>query len=203
MDLLDKIGLKKLEAQIAKDKTMLDIGCGDGSLLFDFRLRGWLTKGVEISKPALQYMHLWDLYADLGTVENQHYDNESFLMVSMSHVIEHLSDPKHTLTEIARILKPQGYLLVRTPCWDSLTSLISGKYWLSDPDHLLFFSRQTLNKLLNQIGFQEIGFCSYVGVDCETYPAIWDDLGFNDLLRVKLAVLNQGDVMILLAQKRK
>ncbi|MFG0251716.1 MAG: class I SAM-dependent methyltransferase, partial [Phycisphaerales bacterium JB038] len=54
---------------------------------------------------------------DLGAAEAMPYPDATFRVVFMLDVIEHLPNPVRVLREAARVLRPQGRLLITTPAW--------------------------------------------------------------------------------------
>jgi SAM-dependent methyltransferase len=83
------------------------------------------------------------------------YPDALFDEVIIWHVLEHLSDPRGTLIEIRRILKPGGRLIVAVPNYSSLQSRWSGPAWfhLDLPRHLYHFPLAGLRRLLMDTGF--------------------------------------------------
>jgi predicted SAM-dependent methyltransferase len=73
------------------------------------------------------------------------------------HVLEHLPDPIGTLTEIRRILRPSGLLLIAVPNIGGLIARICKEHWLGVdvPRHLFHFSPETLKIALSRTGFDE------------------------------------------------
>src|SRR5208283_5040360 len=135
-----------------------------------------------------------------GTVENGKFLNGYFDLVTMTHVIEHLPTPVATLKEISRILKPGGFLFIRTPNAESLPRLVTEKKWFEDHDHLFFFGNRSLNSLLNKCNFMELGVKCYVGIDIETYREVWDRYRLNELIRARINQADLGDVILLFAR---
>jgi SAM-dependent methyltransferase len=86
----------------------LDISAGEGLSTRMLKERGWRVVPTErrVSRPG------W-VAADL--IHDLPFRNESFDLVLMLEVIEHLPDIPHTLREIARVLKPGGTAIVTTP----------------------------------------------------------------------------------------
>jgi 2-polyprenyl-3-methyl-5-hydroxy-6-metoxy-1,4-benzoquinol methylase len=91
-----------------------------------------------------------------GEVSDAGYADGYFDVVTMWHVIEHVHDPKGTLAELHRIMKPGGLLVISTPNLWSWDARGFGRYWvgLDAPRHLYVFSPATLEHLLQQVGFQ-------------------------------------------------
>lgn len=140
---------------------ILDVGCGSGAKLYGLKKRGWDVYGVDTSLDAVDFakkkLNLEKVY--LGTIESKKFPPGFFNAVLLSHVIEHLQDPKKTLREIKRILKPEGLLIITTPNFASLNSKIFRQFWfpLETPRHLYLFTPSTLIKLLSSVGLVTLG----------------------------------------------
>ena len=74
----------------------------------------------------------------------------------MDQVIEHIQDPRVTLQQVRRILKPGGKFVLSTPHGDGLLQAIFKKSWIHwhSPYHLHYFSKDSLNVLFKDSGFQ-------------------------------------------------
>ena len=80
---------------------------------------------------------------------------ESFDVVAMLDVAEHLTDPKAALKEIAGVLKPGGLLYLVTPDFSGLTAKILRSYWWGlRPSHIYYFTPETLGVILEELGFE-------------------------------------------------
>lgn len=135
---------------------ILDIGCGDGTGLLKLKKEGWETYGVEISDLAAKYAReKGGLNVFTGTVEAAEFDAEFFDGIILSHVVEHLYNPKSTLTEVNRILKKNGILIICLPNFSSVEAKIFEKYWIGWdlPRHLYHYTPITITSLLNKTGF--------------------------------------------------
>jgi len=94
---------------------LLDVGCGYGLFLERARQNGWHGTGVELSSPewryATEHLHLDVLNQSLSDAR---FADNSFDVVTLWEVIELLLEPEKVLREILRILKPGGWLMLRT-----------------------------------------------------------------------------------------
>jgi SAM-dependent methyltransferase len=139
---------------------LLDVGAATGFFVEQARAAGWDAIGVEPSEWAAAYARD-ELGVDVrtGTLESLQLPDETFDVVTMWEVIEHLSDPRATLAEAHRILRPGGRLVLSTPDAGSLAARITGPRWLGwrkVPEHVFFFDRVTLDRLLRQAGFSPV-----------------------------------------------
>lgn len=95
---------------------VLDIGCGRAEFLRSLAAIGWEAHGVELNALTARRarQHLGDrIFA--GDLHDARFPDGFFDLVSLYHVIEHLTDPQATIDEIHRVLKPGGLLLLSTP----------------------------------------------------------------------------------------
>lgn len=147
--------LKSLK-KLRKKGRLLDIGCAAGFLLDEARKDGWEVHGVELSKWAVDFAKEKFGISTIfkGILKNAGYPDNYFSAVIMKDSIEHLTDPKGTLIEIRRILKSDGILCINTPDIDSLVSrILKARWWGIKQSHLYYFTRKTLERMLEASGF--------------------------------------------------
>lgn len=153
---------------------LLDVGCGNGSLVAPLQDIGWDVTGIDFDPiPAKLAREQYGLKVHEGTLEEVQLPVESFDAITMHHVIEHLPNPLGTLRECWRVLRPGGKLVVVTPNIGSLAYRIFGQAWsyLDPPRHLTIFTCDTLAGSAEQAGFHV--------VDMRTSPRhasfVWSD----------------------------
>lgn len=148
--------LERLERHVGGPGTLLDVGCATGYFLHAAQRRGWRAEGVEIdAKAAAQARSRFGLSVTVGTLREAGFPDQAFDCVHMNDVIEHVPDPRATLREAHRILRPGGVLFVGTHNLAGLGARLAGAAWgdLGDLDHLFCFSPRTLRQMLTQSGF--------------------------------------------------
>lgn len=130
-----------------------DIGCGLGFLLSALDDR-WERHGVEVSAFAAGHASRWGTI-HLGTVESASYHAESFDVVVLHHVIEHIEDPVSAIREVQRILRLGGHLILGTPDFDSGCARRFGENYrlLHDPTHISLFTNDSMHRFLRDHGF--------------------------------------------------
>jgi len=146
--------LKRLEKQHRPPGRLLDVGAYTGALVAVAQERGWRAAGVEPSRWAVAQARARGLEVFQGTLESSGLADESFDVVTMWDVIEHVFNPLLLLRSAARVLKPGGIVVVHTMDAGSLAArLMRSRWpWLMEM-HLHYFTRRTLARALEQSGF--------------------------------------------------
>ena len=136
-------------------RRLLDVGCYTGIFVEIAARHGWEAWGVEPSCWAVEYAHAQGLHVVQGTLETTDLPEAHFDLVTMWDVIEHVIDPRETLQQAHRLLKPDGLLVVHTIDIDSIFARLMGAHWpwLMEM-HLYYFSRRTLRAILEKCGYQ-------------------------------------------------
>ena len=100
---------------------LLDLGCGDGTVLYFARRDGWDVKGVELF-PEQTALVRERLGLTVETSDIMSYDGErgAWDVVVLTHVLEHLPDPLAALVKIRELLKPGGVGVLEFPNIDAL-----------------------------------------------------------------------------------
>ena len=138
---------------------LLDLGCGAGLLLADMARLGWdpwgLEPNPEMAQRTVERLGVSRDRVFAGTAEEADYPAESFDLVTMSHVVEHLHDPRGVLAKVHRWLRPGGRIRIWIPNFGSLESRVFRRLWhgLDVPRHLHHFSPATLRRMLEASGF--------------------------------------------------
>lgn len=142
----------------AERGRVLDVGCGDGSMLVELARRGWEVRGLDFDAEAVAVARGRGLRVDLGGLRAQGYPAESFEVVTMSHSLEHVPEPQAVLEEVRRVLTPGGKAVVLTPNASSWLHRKVGRDWqpLEPPRHLQVFTRQALRDLMERAGFAQV-----------------------------------------------
>lgn len=155
---------------------LLDIGCGNGRLLWVARRAGWQVKGLELSPDMARYAAERtgaDISSgDFLSSEAKPEDREAFDVVSLRHVLEHLPYPLVAMEKIRALLKPGGHLLVEMPNiegWSkrwvrfSVKSGLHRRRFAEDfaAGHCCEYSRDSYSALLARSGFELLRWETY------------------------------------------
>lgn len=147
--------------------NLLDVGCFKGHFCKIMRDRGWETKGVDISREAIEFGRKTfglDLYC--GELKELNLAQGSFDAATLWGVIEHFRDPRAAIKEISRVLKKGGLLVIKTQSQASFLTdialllhaltfrkMVSHLDFFYSREHLYRFSPRNLKKLLESEGF--------------------------------------------------
>lgn len=142
--------------------TVLDIGCGDGHALNlyrevdDVRVE---THGVDLNSDAVAEAARAGHTTYAGRFEDVHLPSGYFDLVTASHLIEHVEDPKGFTEKVHQILRPGGIFWLETPNIGSLDAKIFrrsdwGAYHF--PRHWFYFDIRSVRKLADTTGFQVV-----------------------------------------------
>lgn len=155
---------------------LLDIGCGSGDFGLGMQQRGWRVQGLDISAEAVALARQKGLDVVLGQLPDAEYEDESFDLITMWDVLEHLHDPRAYLVRTAQLLKPEGRFVVTLPNPHSIDFRLFGPLWtgLDVPRHLSVFSKEALHTLFQQVGLEvESARCVYGGQRVSTWSLEW------------------------------
>jgi len=161
--------LKEIETVTGKDRSqirLLDVGCSNGAFIHAANEMGMNCEGVEPAKEAALAAQKSGLKVSHGFLENVHLPANSFDVLTLFEVIEHLKEPLSLLKECKRLLKPAGILCIRTGNADSWTvNVLKGKWHYFNIDkhggHISFFNKNSMSAIAQNTGFKVDGFQTY------------------------------------------
>lgn len=137
--------LKLINSQSPKGR-ILDIGAGVGDFLSVCKNDGWQTIGIEPSDKAKNIAKS----KGVSFVENlSELENHSFDIITMWHVLEHVPNLEEQITELKRLIKPNGTIIIAVPNFKSFDAKHYGQFWAAFdvPIHLWHFSKTAIQKL--------------------------------------------------------
>ena len=147
--LIKNIALKKkvnlINVQSQKGK-LLDIGAGTGDFLVAAKKNGWQITGVEPNEKAqtIAIAKGVNFAANLSDLENNTFD-----VITMWHVLEHVPNLDDYIIELKRLLKPNGTILIAVPNFKSFDANYYGRFWAAFdvPRHIWHFSKTAIEKI--------------------------------------------------------
>jgi 2-polyprenyl-3-methyl-5-hydroxy-6-metoxy-1,4-benzoquinol methylase len=136
---------------------VLEVGCAHGALVKLLDLAGFEAVGMEMDDAIVRKARAWfDIEAVEGPVEAMPEDTEKFDVVVMLDVLEHLPQPLDTVRAIVRLLKPDGLLIIQSPEYQSNRDGSWQNFVV--PEHLFLFTRESVCKLLREVGLENVQF---------------------------------------------
>ena len=135
---------------------IIDIGCGTGAFLGQFDKSRWERLGFEPDSEARAIAkNSHGIEADDLSVLDNLKDTKAEV-ITLWHVLEHVSTINDRLAKIKSLLKDDGILVIAVPMSNSYDADYYGKYWAAYdvPRHLYHFTKETLEQLLSKHGFK-------------------------------------------------
>lgn len=133
-------------------ERVLDVGCGIGHYLMDLSHLGFRSlAGVDPFVPNDIHGRGFKVHKK----ELKDMDGE-FDIISLHHSFEHMDHPGAVLTELARLLAPEGTIILRIPVASSFAWKHYGVNWvnLDPPRHLFLHTPATMERLCQQAGLR-------------------------------------------------
>lgn len=149
---------------IGHNKSVLEVGCSTGFLTKVLVERGCNVVGMELDPDAAELAEAWAERVVVGDLDDDdlwnYVKDESFDVVLLGDVLEHLRDPLASLRQAARKLKPTGFVVTSLPNvahGDVRIALMNGKFpyndfGLLDRTHVTFFTLESIRELLREAG---------------------------------------------------
>lgn len=185
----------KLINKYQQKGEILDIGCATGQFLNYMKENGWKTTGIEPDEKTRSRA-----IADYGLnvfPEKQLnvFDKGGFDVITLWHVLEHVSELKERIGQLRNLLKKEGTLIIAVPNCDSWDAKNYGNFWAAYdlPRHLYHFTKSDIKLLLENSGFTIVNIVPmkfdayYVSLLSEKYkngkmswvPALWNGFWSN------------------------
>ena len=152
-NLIKNISIKKkfnLINNLSSGNSILDIGSGSGEFLNYFNKKHWQTLGIEPNEYARNYAK--STYS-LDIQDETHLPNikdNSFDIISMWHVLEHIPYLNERIIQVKRILKDNGIIIIAIPISNSFDAKYYNKFWAAFdlPRHFYHFTQSSFTKLM-------------------------------------------------------
>lgn len=153
-----KKSMRLIEKYIEKKGRLLDVGTAGGSFLAVAKKKGWQVEGIEPNKWLCKWCKKhYAINIRCGTLETISFKKQSFDLVTLWDVLEHIPYPANSLINLNRLLKKNGYIVVNYPDIDSSIAKLMGRRWIFLLTvHLWYFTPKTITKLLEKCGFKVI-----------------------------------------------
>ena len=138
-----------ISSYVNKKGNLLDIGAGTGDFLAYAKSKKWEVIGIEPSQKAK------DLALKKGVLfvkSTEELSDNSFDVITMFHVLEHVEDLDKQLSELKRISKPNGIIIIAVPNYKSYDAKYYKEFWAAYdvPRHIWHFSKIAIQKLFSE-----------------------------------------------------
>ncbi len=129
--------------------SLLDVGAGTGDFLKAAKEKGWNVYGMEpnINAANLASEKGISLKPSLIDFEGQQFD-----VVTLWHVLEHITNLEETVLQLSNLVKPNGTLIIAVPNFESFDAKYYKEFWAAYdvPRHLWHFSKESIKKLFSE-----------------------------------------------------
>ncbi|MCP2026383.1 2-polyprenyl-3-methyl-5-hydroxy-6-metoxy-1,4-benzoquinol methylase [Flavobacterium sp. HSC-32F16] len=142
--------LNLINSEQSQKGKILDIGAGTGDFLLTAKNDGWNVIGVEPSERAKNIAK----QKGISFVEEiSELENNSFDVITMWHVLEHVPNLEFQIQELKRLLKPTGTLIIAVPNFKSFDAKHYGEFWAAFdvPIHFWHFSKKAIKSLFEKV----------------------------------------------------
>jgi SAM-dependent methyltransferase len=135
---------------------LLDVGCSHGLLIEETNRLGFTAEGIDPSGGTVEYCQKKGLNVRRGYLAEGIYPPNTFDVVVMSHVLEHVFEPLELLGAARSILTPQGVLCLAQTNYQGTLARWLGRYWPAwvAQEHYYHFSPAGIAWLLQKAGFE-------------------------------------------------
>ena len=148
--------LKLINGFKTETKTLLDVGCGTGDFLKTAKDNNWIVSGIEPNAEAriIANQKTENVVFDIEQLNN--FEFNSFDVITLWHVLEHLPDLEYQISILKKLLKPKGRLVVAVPNYKSFDANYYNQFWAAYdvPRHLWHFDQNSISKLFASIDME-------------------------------------------------
>lgn len=153
--------LRMVEQHLPDDGVVLDVGCASGGLLAALGERAGRREGIEVDHAAAARAEQFADAVHVGSIEDLDLPADTFDVVVLGDVLEHLVDPAAALARIRPLLRAGGCVVVSLPNvghWSVRWGLLRGRWeyrptGILDDTHLRFFTWESGSQLLTSSGY--------------------------------------------------
>ncbi|MGR7812760.1 class I SAM-dependent methyltransferase [Lacinutrix undariae] len=144
--------LRLINSFTSEDKNLLDIGCGTGDFLQFVKQHDWKVSGVEPNEAARKIANSKTNNAVFDIDKLSQFKPESFDVITLWHVLEHLPNLELQISTFKKLLKPNGTLIIAVPNYKSYDAQYYKNFWAAYdvPRHLWHFSKTSISKLVGR-----------------------------------------------------
>lgn len=160
-----------------KEEKILDVGCGNGSLIYLLNQNGYLnTVGIDLYCKETPYpvnfyqSSLYDIH-----------DKEKYDVIMFNHSFEHMENPKEILDKVAKLLSDKGRCIIRVPVGSCEAWKRYSVHWyqIDAPRHYFLYSPKALSYLCKKAGLEIYHVLYTGGVPSFVISEMYRDTGFS------------------------
>ncbi|MBI9040855.1 MAG: class I SAM-dependent methyltransferase [Lutibacter sp.] len=144
--------LKLINSFNTETKNLLDVGCGTGDFLATCNSNGWNVVGVEPNQSAKNLAR--QKISSSSKIHQNIFEIklERFDVITLWHVLEHVPDLEEYISQLQKLLKPNGVLVVAVPNYKSFDAIHYKQFWAAYdvPRHLWHFSKKSIQLLFSK-----------------------------------------------------
>lgn len=144
--------LKLINSYSTEEKNLLDVGCGTGDFLQIAKQNNWIVSGIEPNEKARSIANKKtnDSVFEINLLSK--FKENSFDVITLWHVLEHLPNLEDHISLFKKILKPNGTLIIAVPNYKSYDAKHYKQFWAAYdvPRHLWHFNKASISKLVSK-----------------------------------------------------
>lgn len=145
------VRFERIRHLLAPGMKLLDVGAGAGFFPYVVKQNGFAVTGLEPNTGYAQYARdEFGLDIRAGFLQDMDFEDGSFDIITLNHVLEHLEDPFAALVRLRGWLRPGGYLNLEVPNIEATYHAPANKFHLA---HLYSFNPANLQRLAEKAGF--------------------------------------------------
>lgn len=164
-----------------ENKSILELGCHDGSFSKYLKAKGAYITGVDINPIAIEKAKKYCEKVFIGDMEEknflEYFSNTKYDIILALHVLEHLKDPWTLLANISKLLNEKGQIILALPNignYQHRVRMFKGVFdyeesGVMDKTHLRFFTLKTATEMIEKSGLKinSVNFSSRVDAPYE------------------------------------
>jgi 2-polyprenyl-3-methyl-5-hydroxy-6-metoxy-1,4-benzoquinol methylase len=134
----------------SEQKKLLDVGCGTGDFLKVAKDNQWTVSGIEPNNSAREIANTKSNNSVFGIDHLLKFESNSFDVITLWHVLEHLPKLESHIAIFESLLKPNGRLVIAVPNYKSYDASHYKNFWAAfdAPRHLWHFSQTSISRLV-------------------------------------------------------
>lgn len=158
--LVRKVALKRklhlINSFELSGSSLLDVGCGTGDFLKRAKDNNWNVSGIEPNADARKIANEKTKDSVFEIEQLKCFKPESFDVITLWHVLEHLPDLEEHIKAFSHLLKPNGRLIIAVPNYNAYDAKFYNVFWAAYdvPRHLWHFSQTGIKRIFKGFSFQ-------------------------------------------------